>query len=193
MESLSVQTLGPLAAAVVAVLAIVGVFIRIGKFMTEQKGLRDDVNELKGKVATQTEQKGLRDDVNELKGTAATQTEQRALRDDVNELKGKVATQTEQKALRDDVTELKGKTATQTQVDNTTRLLQDQIKALQHSIEQLSKRVDHLFGPEPSYAKHDQVESILRALGPQGTLPLQQQVELILKALEARKRESSGG
>ena len=133
MESLSVQTLGPLAAAVVAVLAIVGVFIRIGKFMMEQKGLRDDVNELKGKVATQT------------------------------------------------------------QVDNTTRLLQDQIKALQHSIEQLGKRVDHLFGSEPSYAKHDQVESILRSLGPQGTLPLQQQVELILKALEARKRESSGG
>ena len=153
MESLAVQTLGPLAAAVVAVLAIVGVFIRIGKFMMEQKGLRDDVNELKGKVATQTEQRALRDDVNELKGKAATQT----------------------------------------QVDNTTRLLQDQIKALQHSIEQLGKRVDHLFGSEPSYAKHDQVESILRALGPQGTLPLQQQVELILKALEARKRESSGG
>ena len=117
--------------------------------------------------------------------------EQKALRDDVNELKGKAATQTEQKALRDDVNELK--IATQTQVDNTTRLLQDQIKALQHSIEQLSKRVDHLFGPEPSYAKQDQVESILKALGPQGTLPLQEQVELILKALEARKRESSGG
>ncbi len=133
MESLSVQTLGLFAAAVVAVIAIVGVFIRIGKFIMEQKGLRDDVNELRGEIATQT------------------------------------------------------------QLDNTTRLLQDQIKALQHSIEQLSKRVDHLFGPEPSYAKHDQVESILRSLGPQGTLPLQQQVELILKALEARKRESSGG
>ena len=133
MESLSVQTLGPLAAAVVTALAIVGVFIRIGKSMMEQKGLRDDVNELKGKVATQT------------------------------------------------------------QIDNTSRLLQDQIKALQHSIEQLSKRVDHLFSSEPSYAKQDQVESILKALGPQGTLSLQEQVELVLKALEARKRESSGG
>ena len=185
--------LGQLAAAVVAVLAIVGVFIRIGKFMMEQKGLRDDVNELKGKVATRTEQRALRDDVNELKGKAATQTEQRALRDDVNELKGKAATQTEQKALRDDVNELKGKAATQTQVDNTTRLLQDQLKALQHSIEQLGKRVGHLFGPEPSYARQDQVESIIKALGPQGIVPLQQQVELILKAIEARKQEGAGG
>ena len=133
MESLSVQMLGQLAAAVVAVLAIVGVFIRIGKFMMEQKGLRDDVNELKGKAATQT------------------------------------------------------------QVDNTTRLLQDQLKALQHSIEQLGKRVEHLFGPEPSYARQDQVELIIKALGPQGIVPLQQQVELILKAIEARKQEGAGG